>query len=367
MKTSFIFIRKDSSPDYRSKTIVMNILNTICKTVGDSTIEYEHNNDIHQLSYEIRHQKNPDQTFLTINIKNKSLKNAQILDNIKSMINKDVRRKRFYLITAYDDSSQLFCEKLYPLFSEYERLLRNVVYNIVTEQFGYNWLNNTFTTDLINDINKFGKRPPSIESALYELTLNQLGNYLFTPFCILDTNNTFDDLFPEEEIDKMDKTELVNKIKNCKTRISIWDRSFNDSVYLNKDIFRKIQNKRNVVMHSKIIDYSEYLETRQLLKRTISELKKQLANKIYPSPEQVINPAFAEALMKMTQQLLASVDLTKLSQIMAKSIRPAIEPSAQAISKNIEQSLKATQAAIANKISKIEPLPTITLPTTKKK
>lgn len=367
MKTNYIFIRKESSPNYQSKRIVMNILNSICKSVEESAFEYEYNNNTYQLSFDINHQKNLDQTFLTVIINGKSLKKAEVLDNIRSSINKDIRRRNFYLITSYDDSSQLFCEKLYPLFSEYERLLRNVVYNIVTEQFGYDWLNNTFTTNLMNDIKRFEKRNSLIESALYELTLNQLGDYLFTPFCILDTNNTIDDIFPDKEIEKMDKTVLINKIKECKTRVSIWDKFFNDSINLNKDLFKKIQKKRNVVMHSKIIDYKEYLETRELLKNTIRALKKQLGNNINSYLEQVINPAFAEALTRMTQQLLASVDFTKLSRMMAKSIQPVIEPSVQALSKSIEQSLNATRAVAKNNVSGVKVLPTVTLPTIKKK
>lgn len=368
MKTNYIFIRKESTPKSQSKRMVMNVLKTISNSVDNSNIEYQYDDIIHQLSYSIGHQKNPDLTYLTINIKNRNITNAKVLSDIRQKINKDSRRKNFYLITSYDDSSQLFCERLYPLFSDYERIIRDVVHHLVTRQFGHNWINDTFTASLKADISR-GNINYLIESALYELTLDQLGDYLFTPFCILDTSNNINDLFPDKEINTMSKTELIEKVKSCKTRTSIWERFFSDSDYLNEQKFKNNQKWRNTVMHSKLIYYEDYEKIRKSLESTISSLKKQFGNDNGAAFGQLMTPAFLEALSQATKQLLSSIDFTYLSNILVQSLQPvmqsltkSLEPIMQNASNAIAQSLNSTRPITVARGIGIKPVPTPKVP-----
>lgn len=343
MKTSYIFIRKESSPHSQSKRMVVNMLKSICLSVDESTIEYQYDGDTYVLHYNISHQKMYDLTMLKIQNKNKSMINARVLSDIRLKLNQDDRRKNFYLITAYDDSSQLFCEKLYPLFTYYERIIRDIVYHIVTEQFGPLWLNQTFTTTLIEEIKKYGSIDKLTESALYELSLNQLGNYLFMPFSILDTSNAIDDLFPDEEIKKVNKDELVERIMQYKINASLWERFFDDDSVLTEEIFEQIREKRNIVMHSKLMYYHDYISTKELLENIIKSLRKRFDNGSGSSLGYNFSPELASAFSNLTKQLLASVNFSKITQSLTESLKPTM----QIVSKDIAQSLNATRSITA--------------------
>ena len=100
------------------------------------------------------------------------------------------------IVISYDEVLQLYCCKLMPLFGEFERRTRELVYITIIKIFGIEWFDNSFSKSLQDTLKVKANKSKLVENALNELTYEQLKLYLLLILMITYINM------------------LLNKIKN---------------------------------------------------------------------------------------------------------------------------------------------------------
>jgi hypothetical protein len=144
-----------------------------------------------------------------------------------------------------DDASDLFCRRLYPRFSRFERSLHTaMMISLCTEVTNFN---------------------AEVASSLEDLTLGQVGFQLFKdPF----KGNV--DRLVKSGFDS--KSDLIDKIKALDEG-KLWDKLFaeGDLPYIKKR-FQEIVNRRNDVMHFHRMNYGTYSRTLKVMRKANLEL-----------------------------------------------------------------------------------------------
>lgn len=203
-----------------------------------------------------------------LEIEGNTEKEARLLDECKQKIKRGGHRKKYHLTVAYDESSKYMSEKLFPYISKYERQLRYLIYLTFINTLGNEWVIKTIKNN--KDIKLDSYNPDDI---LEKFTLDEYDSFLF------------DDIYYYNPIETLESiTEAINKddfnsknwkfILNSKKPYSIWNKYFrkNNLDYV-KDYHKRIKKYRNKVMHSKNIDYDDFVDLRSILKKTNKQLK----------------------------------------------------------------------------------------------
>lgn len=175
-----------------------------------------------------------------------------------SKLNDEIVSK-YNLVILTNGSSAYFNKKLYPLYNDFERKLRRIIYitsnyyhveeakdvvaDLETYVFG-DIYDNIFTDELfVNDVksivNKAGKK-----------------------------NNMFS------------KTEIVNII-NGYSESTIWEKLVgNSNLTIVSENFLKIKDYRNKVMHARSMNHYEYIDAKALIKKVNQEIDAEMAKYI---------------------------------------------------------------------------------------
>lgn len=64
-----------------------------------------------------------------------------------------------------------------------------------------------------------------VESALNELTYEQLKEYLFTPFCGRNISEVLEQELSESSVEELSKEEILDIVNQCRSE-SLWNRFF---------------------------------------------------------------------------------------------------------------------------------------------
>lgn len=192
-----------------------------------------------------------------------------------------VRMNEFNIIKAYDGSSQVLCSRLYKPLSQFERVLRKLVYEIVVKTYGSSWYKETVENLRNNskEINHIygelsqrakGDHNNQIECALEEMDYESLKNYLFVETPAKSISELLVSELSDENVAKMTKDEIIERIQNSRPQ-SLWNRLFSSHTELSglQTDFSQIHMLRNKVMHAKSISYDEYKELNNLLNKWI--------------------------------------------------------------------------------------------------
>lgn len=113
------------------------------------------------------------------------------------------------MIVAYNEVSEYYCGKISPKFGKSERLLRELIFLIMIKTFGAKWGKKTIAKEILDDVKvSVGGMSDTqvIETALYEMTISQLEDYLFKPYSELEKNPDL-----EEEFNKVDIYQLTEE------------------------------------------------------------------------------------------------------------------------------------------------------------
>jgi len=85
-----------------------------------------------------------------------------------------------------------------------------------------------------------GNKTKMVESALNELTYEQLKEYLFTSFCRRNISEVIEQEFSETNIEKLTREEMINIVNQCRSE-SLWNRFFSEYKQ-----FRNIKEKIDI-------------------------------------------------------------------------------------------------------------------------
>lgn len=369
METDLIIVNKDQDRviDTSLKDEFVDMLhslfniddNSIVLAIGDTKVK---------ASYMIS-DKSDGELFVNIKCDAFEMLAARALSDIEKGIKCGEHRKNYFIIISYDESSQLFCSKLMPLFGTFERTLRQIVYITLVKAFGRDWFDNTFTDEDKGKIKgKVKNNTKTIEEALDELTYSEVISYLFDVHGWTDIHYVIDHDLSSEQMSNMSKEEIVKLIEQCREE-SLWHRFF--STYKDvadlEDKINILREDRNTVMHHKYITYEKFIETRRLvkivnkgLKTTIMKINEELYTSSNISAKDVLaalaslaevygkyKKGIAALLLAATEAISKSIDWNSIG----KAMTPALEASQKLVNASKAYNYKAANIALPKKLA----------------
>ena len=195
-------------------------------------------------------------------------------------------KENYIVITSYDCISEFYCNKTYKKLNNFERKLRELIFDIYTFSYGMNYYDRNFSDELkqkvkhkvkqLRDKSIFTdeKNIEQLKQSLYELDYNEIIKLLFTPKWLLDDEKDKFNLIEKIDNDNVFSEELKEYIENIRPK-SDWDRLFLPQIGEISNIEESIDDLRklrNRVAHCKFFRKEHYEECLKLL----NELNKQI-------------------------------------------------------------------------------------------
>lgn len=323
MEIILIFLKKDENKSTRRSEIIQ-LLKAVAKSIEDDVIHYAFEGTIYELPYMIS-SDTYKRRVLKVQCNESELKAAKILSSFKNQLIAGVHRKSFYINVSYDESALTFCNKAYKLLGAFERKLRELIYLILLTTLGTQWVDRTIPEDLQRTIKEVSHgKITMVESALDELTIQNLETYLFDSRYPDDFDEWFEYISREDVIGEIDEAILRQSIHQMR-KLTLWERYFPDveDIALIKDQLGQIRKYRNNVMHHKRFTYDDYLS----LRRSIKPLMKAIDKAITSFEDKAFNASMAYFFSSAFYEQFKSVanELSKSMEVLAKTLKPAME------------------------------------------
>lgn len=293
-KTEYLFVYNKKKGVLENESSFKNLLQTITslsieedKLYFDS-IEYKY--DIH--IYDINEKNQILFVFsLFFELDESKYDNINILSKfVRELVIKTDGR----ISILWDDISNYYSNKAYPLISKIENLLRKVITYFMISKFGSNWVEETIP----KEIRSKEKETKYFINPLNATDFIQLSDFLFKPYANKEIDLLFKELkkSPECSNDKLFFEQFIPR--------SNWERYFNEFVGCENDHLQKqwkrLYELRCLVAHNNFISKTEYNEILNL----VVELEK-----IFEEAVLVLNKIVIPE--KDTQNILESVAKAK--------------------------------------------------------
>jgi hypothetical protein len=270
MKLKLAFLSKaEISSKIRINLDIENLINEVLDLTLDEKIEID-GTDI-KVDYKI------NSNILCLDIKTKPATSAKELSNVYKTITRGNHRKDFNIILVKDEVSEYYIEKIVLLMNSFERLLRELIYLIVINEYGTDWISR-LDEQVKNDLKSKGlKESDIIEEGLNELTLNQVENFLFGKYYDATSEEILISINEKLSSEDVDIPGIKSMIENHIPK-SLWERLFQENVGTCEldDKLKEVRKFRNKIAHNKKFHIDDYTNCRKLLKG----LNKQLAEAI---------------------------------------------------------------------------------------
>lgn len=287
IRMSYIIVAKKTT-DVSLENIIIEALSKNCITAenGQKLVldgkEYLFNQRIHQ-------QEGTTQCYMEITSQGRIKDVIYVLTYLDNIICRSEIVKYYQVITDYDGLSQYYCEKLYPQYATFERILRSILYIILIKTYGLDWYDEVVKKDrfengekkdidaAIKEITK-GKKSPQklISTALEEMDLDTMRKFLFLPYRCIAPDNVIDTLV-NSDFDSITKEQIYEKL-NLASEQTLWreclsqigdEQTWNNNIDL-------IRISRNIVAHSKTLTFEKYEKYRKEINKRNRELKNLL-------------------------------------------------------------------------------------------
>lgn len=302
MKMEYILIKKDKTKNNKNKdenVIVLpsSPLMLIEKNFDDVKVNKISNEDEEilrsnwdgtfsindtEITFSIKQYSKHKLSYLSIYTKINSIDNMEIIDE---KINK-LMRDNYIVITSYDCISEFYCNKIYKKLNNFERKLKELIFDIYTFSYGVSYFERNFSDELKlkvkqardKSISTEAKDIEQLKQSLYELDYNDIMKLLFTPKWLLDDEKDKFKLIERIDKNELSTDELVDYIENIRPK-SDWDRLFLpqigeiSNIEESIDQLRKLRNK---VAHCKFFRKENYEECLELLKVLNKHINKAL-------------------------------------------------------------------------------------------
>lgn len=225
MEVNLIILPKNnSSVQLGMKKQIKDLFGRLYEEVTEDKFKVKVGADNTDIAYKIS-AKSQNMLFLKLSCDETPVKSAKALDYTTNKLIQGEHRKTWNIVISYDEVSQLYCCKLMPLFGEFERRTRELVYNTIIKIFGVEWFDKSFNQNLQDTLKGKGNKTKLVEKALDELTYEQLKEYLFQPYCNREFSEVLEQEFALENIEKLSKEDMIRIIDKCRYE-SLWDRFF---------------------------------------------------------------------------------------------------------------------------------------------
>ena len=235
-----------------------------------------------EIIFSIKEYSKHKLSYLSIYTKVNSISNIESIDE---KINK-LMKENYIVITSYDCISEFYCNKIYKKLNNFERKLRELIFDIYTFSYGMNYYDRNFSDELKQKVKQKVKQSrdksiftdekniEQLKQSLYELDYNEIIKLLFTPKWLLDDERDKFNLIEKIDNDNVSSEELKEYIENIRPK-SDWDRLFLPQIGEISNIEESIDDLRklrNRVAHCKFFRKEHYEECLKLL----NELNKQI-------------------------------------------------------------------------------------------
>lgn len=267
---------------------------------------------------------------------------AEILSHLHTMFIGSDKLSKYYIILSFDEVSEYYCNKIYPHFQAFERLIRHLIFKMLTKAFGSLWVDKTFGKDCNgNDLKDLVKQRLSvlypelkknkdlrevkiIQEALYHLDIQQLEDFLFFESRTVNPEQLIDNDLSTDKLISLNKEQLVEILDNGRLKTT-WDRFFSKDIKIDdpKIKISMIRGKRNEVAHSKPFFKNDYDESINLLNEFIPNINIAIDNITTMKYESI---TIRNVLFGFTNSLIKAMDF---SAIIGKEIYPAVSKMAE--------------------------------------
>ena len=324
-KMEYILFAKEpvvSKSDKAVKQDVQSVFNSACNDTFNVMIK---RTEVElRLSLKKREIDNTDGKayYLTLvsNAKTKQ-KSVDALEDAHFRILRNAEfRKKYHIVLLCDDVSSYYCVKAYPIFHEYEKQIRRLIYKYLTMSWGALWVDKTITEELKKQLKERTKGKSSeqlIAQMLHEMDMSQLELYLFEPKRDMSTADVIDIKLSNENIENLTKDEIVSIIQSSRPH-SLWDRYFSAHIEI-EDLQTKmtiIRDNRNKVAHCKQFYYDDFNVSMKILK------KDGLIDKLRVAIEKLETKELSLITLQDVAQGLA--DFGKLAAMATITLSPAL-------------------------------------------
>ena len=278
MRIEYVLMTKSGKSSLNNPKQIKEMLSACFGQVSEYAFSVTHKRTVCQMEYKIvKHGVNrgADSVFhLTITSSHKDKhKRAEALEMINTAFMRSAEVRPYHVILSYDDISSYYCDRAYPLFHRFERLIRNLVFKLLTKNFGALWMDSTVSKELrdvlkaeMRKSNKGAHEDKLIEIALQEMTMYQLEQFLFDEVRDADLAWLVDIELSKEAIADMSKEQIISALESGRPK-SRWDRYFASKIEIPnlKDKLSTIRVNRNKVAHCKPFYKKDFDETKRIL------------------------------------------------------------------------------------------------------
>lgn len=199
---------------------------------------------------------------------------AKKLDELTQLITQKYGGK-FQVVGS--ESSQYFCEKIYPLLAAFETHLRYALYisravydsdNLTTESFLFD----------VEDQKQRGKMK---KCRIEDMVFSEIYTSIFT-------DTSLKSKVQNQYNAHLTKAELIKRIEAIPEE-TIWHKWVGSKYPYVENHFLEIKNYRNDVMHSHLISYACYSEAKKILERAIDEIERVIHDKLITNASEYAN------------------------------------------------------------------------------
>lgn len=235
-----------------------------------------------EITFSIKEYSKHKLSYLSVYTKVNSISNIESIDE---KINK-LMKNNYIVITSYDCISEFYCNKIYKKLNNFERKLKELIFDIYTFSYGMNYYDRNFSDELKQKVKQMRDKSIStdeknieqLKQSLYELDYNDIMKLLFTPKWLLDDEKDKFNLIEKIDNDNVSSEDLKEYIENIRPK-SDWDRLFLPQIGEISNIEESIDDLRklrNRVAHCKFFRKEHYEECLELLKILNKHINKAL-------------------------------------------------------------------------------------------
>lgn len=242
--------------------------------------------------------------------------NDGYLEKLKLCVKKCIRRDWDKVIWLVDKDSECLSVSLYPMIYRVENLMREVINEVMTKQYGTSWWDSYAPANIKSTHSKrlkeYKLRVPSfsdVDEKLMSIYIDDLGKLIKTKR--YKWNPVFDETI----------SALLNGVQSCNdarirellskqlvVETDLWKDQFSN--YLAEDFnerYEKFSRDRNHIMHNKLIDRAAYRTMKELIEQIeedLTEAIKKIQSKILSKEEKFE----IEKQKQIERQMLELVD-----------------------------------------------------------
>ena len=328
----------------------------------DNIFEYEKENQKLQINYSIRNHFQYCSTYLALNFTEETDESIiNVFEEIEEKLT-NCTKESYIMINSYDQISEYYCNKVYPMLNNFERLLRLLMFNIYLFEFGESYteqMNKPITTKVkerLGEQRKMyndGRNKEIILTAsyFYQLELKEIQDVLFTPKWTLQDEIKVNTIIAEtKDFTKFEDSKIRVILEDLKPK-SDWDRFFSNIVKIDdiKYNIEKIRNYRNIVAHCKEFRNKHFIELSNTLELTNNAIEKAIDIAMYKDFNVINSKYLSERLLEIINNVMKNIPSSlELIKNIQDKINNTTEPLNDIINENASRSFENIQDEISN-------------------